>query len=234
MKKLNVSLAIILLSITGIATAQLGLTNDEIVKALKDALNIGADKAVSMLNKTDGYYADAAVKILLPAEAKNIYTNINRVPGGKAMLDKAVVAINRAAEDAAKEAKPIFVNAIKTITITDGINIVKGADNSATMYLQQKTYAPLTSVYSTKINTSLSKPLVGAVSANMAYDNLVKAYNTASLNGRLFARIKTGTLAQHVTQKALDGVFLKIADEEKKIRKDPMSRVTDLLKKVFG
>lgn len=234
MKTIRTSLALLFSSMAIFAFGQLGLSNDEIVKALKDALNIGADKAVSMLNKTDGYYADAAVKILLPPEAKNIYANINRVPGGKDMLEKAVKAINRAAEDAAQDAKPIFLNAIKTITITDGINIVKGQENSATMYLQQKTYAPLTAVYSSKINASLSKPLIGAVSANMAYDNLVKAYNTASFNGRLFAKINSGTLAQHVTQKALDGMFLKIADEEKRIRKDPLARVTDLLKKVFG
>src|SRR5574343_2054278 len=126
MKTIRTSLALLFSSIAVFAFGQLGLANDEIVKALKDALNIGADKAVSMLNKTDGYYADAAVKILLHPEAKNIYANINRVPGGRDMLEKAVKAINRAAEDAAQDAKPIFLNAIKTITIKDGINIVKG------------------------------------------------------------------------------------------------------------
>lgn len=210
------------------------LTNEEIIDGLKTALSVGTDTSVTTLNKLDGYYKDDIVKILLPDEANVIYDNISKIPGGTALLEETVKTINRAAEDAAIEAKPIFINAITGITIADGLSILKGSDTAATAYLKEKTFTGLYNAFQPKIDVSLSKEIIGGVSANSAYSNLVDAYNTASLGGILFPKITTNSLSEHVTNKALVGLFIKVADEEKAIRTDPIARVTDILKKVFG
>ncbi|MFN9115705.1 MAG: DUF4197 domain-containing protein [Bacteroidota bacterium] len=211
-----------------------GLSNEEIIEGLKSALNVGTDTSVTILNKVNGYFLDETVKILLPPEAQAIYTNIGKVPGGSLLLDETIRSMNRAAEDAAVEAKPIFVDAITGITIEDGLGILNGNEDAATQYLKGKTFNSLTAAFSPKINTSLSKELIPGLSANSAYTNLVSAYNTASLDGLLFPKITNTNLADHVTKKALDGLFLKVALEEKDIRNDPLARVNDILKKVFG
>jgi len=211
-----------------------GITNDQAIAGLKDALKVGTDTAVSILNKPDGFFKDEAVKILLPPEAQNVQKNISKIPGGQAMLDKTILAMNRAAEDAAKDAAPIFKNAITSMSVTDGMNIVKGADNAATSYLKDKTYSPLKDAFKPKIQTSLSKPLVMGVSAESSYKELIDAYNKASLNGMLFEKVNNNSLSDYVTTKGLDGLFLKVADQEKMIRKNPVAQVTDILKKVFG
>jgi len=210
-----------------------GLTNEEVIEGLKSALSVGTDTSVSILNKLDGYYKDDMVKILLPDDAKAIYDNINKVPLGPILLEETVKSLNRAAEDAATEAKPIFIDAITGISISDGLSILNGADTAATFYLKDKTFTPLFNAFQPKIDASLSKDLIGGVSANSAYNNLVSAYNTASLNGILFSKISTNSLSSHVTNKALTGLFIKVADEEKAIRTDPLARVNDILKKVF-
>jgi hypothetical protein len=214
------------------------LTNEEVIQGLKQALNVGTDTSVSVLNKLDGYFKDEAVKILLPPEALVMYQNLSKIPGGGAvvgaLMDKTIMAMNRAAEDAAKEAKPIFVDAITDMTITDGFNILNGPDTAATDYLKGKTYNPLFSAFQPKINVSLSKPLVAGLSAEETYSNLIDAYNTASVNGFLFDKVTTNSLSEHVTTKGLNGLFLKVSEQEKNIRKDPLAQVTDLLKKVFG
>lgn len=214
--------------------ANTGLTNEEVIEGLKSALTVGTDTSVTVLNKLDGFYKDDIVKILLPEEAKNIYDNINKVPGGEFLLEETIKTLNRAAEDAAVEAKPIFINAITGITITDGLSILNGTDTAATSYLKEKTFSALYSAFQPKIDASLSKDLIGGVSANSAYSNLVSTYNTASLNGILFPKISGNSLSSHVTNKALTGLFIKVADEEKAIRTDPLARVNDILKKVFG
>lgn len=211
-----------------------GLSNEEVIAGLREALNVGTDTSVRVLNKVDGYFRDEAVKILLPPEAVEVYNNITRIPGGQALLDNTILAMNRAAEDAASEAKPIFINAITGITIGDGFSILNGPDTAATSYLRGKTYDSLYLRFQPKINTSLSKPLVLGLSAESTYATLINAYNNASLNGLLWDKIETNSLSAHVTRKGLDGVFLKVADQEKKIRLDPLAQVTDLLKKVFG
>jgi hypothetical protein len=210
------------------------LSTEEIIAGLKSALNVGTDTSVSLLNKQDGYYQDLAVKILLPPEAQVIYTKISEIPFGNELLEETILKLNRAAEDAAIEAKPIFINAITGITITDGLSILNGNDSAATSYLKTRTFTPLTDAFQPKIDAALGKKIIGDVSASSAYDKLVSAYNTASLNGLLFERITTNTLSEHVTKRALDGLFLKVAEEEKAIRHDPIARVTDILKKVFG
>jgi hypothetical protein len=205
---------------------------------LREALNVGTDTSVTVLNKVDGYFRDEAVKILLPTEAQVMYANISKVPGLSELIlplmDNTILAMNRAAEDAATEAKPIFVNAIKGITISDGFTILNGSDTSATTYLRGETYDSLFQKFQPKIDASLVKPLVAGVSAQSIYSSLISAYNNASLNGLLFDKVATNSLSTHVTQKGLNGLFLKVADQEKQIRKDPIAQVTELLKKVFG
>lgn len=212
----------------------LGLTNEEVVTGLKAALKVGTDTSVTTLSAVDGYLKDEAVKILLPAEAQPVYNVLNSIPGGNLLLDNAITAINRAAEDAAPEATDIFVDAITGITIADGFSILNGGDTAATVYLQDKTFTPLTNLFAPKIKTSLSKPLFLGVSAEKSYSDLINAYNTASLGGILFPEIKTNSLSEHVTQKALNGLFLKVSEEERKIRRDPLHQVSDILKRVFG
>jgi hypothetical protein len=214
------------------------LSNDEVIAGLKEALNVGTDTSVTILHKLDGYFLDETVKILLPEEAQVMYANLTKVPLAseaiKALMDQTVLAMNRAAEDAASEAKPIFISAIKGITIGDGFTILKGADTAATTYLRGKTYDSLYITFQPKIDVSLNKPLVAGISAQSAYSNLITLYNNASVNGLLYDQITTNSLSEHVTRKGLNGLFLKVAVQEKNIRKDPIAQVTDLLKKVFG
>lgn len=211
-----------------------GLSNEEVVEGLKSALTVGSDTSVNTLNATDGYFGDEAVKIFLPDEAAKLVDNISKVPGLDLLVNEAVKAINRSAEDAAIEAKPIFVDAITNITIADGFSILNGLDDAATSYLKTNTETQLIAAFAPKIGVSLNKKLVGNVSAESAYASLINTYNQASLNGVLFAKIESNTLAEHTTQKALDGLFLKVSDEEFKIRNDLSHRVNDILKKVFG
>lgn len=212
----------------------LGLSNDEVVLGLKEALQVGTDTSVSNLSVADGYYKDQFVKILLPKEAEPVYNVLTSIPGGQILLDNAVLAINRAAEDAAPEAKSIFISAITGISIADGFTLLKGGDTAATVYLSSKTRLPLTDLFKPKIQTSLSKPLLLNTSAEKAYSDLINAYNNASLGGILWPQIKTNSLSQHVTEKALDGLFVKVGDEERKIRRDPLHRVSEILQRVFG
>jgi hypothetical protein len=210
-----------------------GLTNEEITQGLKEALTVGTDTSVTVLSKTDGYYMDQAVKIFLPEEAQAIYSAIDKIPGGNVLLENTILSINRAAEDAAPGAKQILWNAVTGMTIIDGLTILNGADSAATTYLKGKTFDSLFVLFEPKIKQSLSKQFVGSVSAESAYTDLVNAYNTASLNGILWDQIKTNSLSKHVTQKGLDGLFLKVAVEEKLIRENPLHRISEILKKVF-
>lgn len=211
-----------------------GLTNEEIVKGLRKALEVGTDTAVTRLSITDGYYKDNIVKILLPPEAAPIFDNLSKIPGGDQLVENTIMAINRAAEDAAPEATDIFVSAITNITIGDGLDILNGNDSAATSFLKKGTYTPLQDAFAPKINTSLGKPLVLGASAASLYSDLVSTYNTASLNGILFPKITQNTLGEYVTAKALDGLFVKVAVEEGKIRNDVNHRVSDILERVFG
>lgn len=215
-------------------TAKDVLTNDEIIKGLKEALSKGTDFAVSSLNVKDGYFADQALKILLPKEAQPIYEKLEKIPVIDGILEDAVLSVNRAAEDAASEAKPIFLQAIKEMTIQDGMGILKGSDTAATHYLREKTFEKLYNAFKPKIQASLDKKYVGNVSAEGTYAKAIDTYNTASLKGVLWERIENNSLAEHTTRKALQGLFVKVKEEEKAIRLDPVHRVTDILKRVFG
>lgn len=213
------------------------LTEQEVISGLKEALVIGAKNSSGRLSLTDGYYRDIAVKILLPDEAKIIIDNISKIPGGEALIEDVILRINRAAEDAAKEVAPIFVSAITGMTVADGFAILRGADNAATDYLKQNTYNELFSLYKPKIAVSTGKKIVAGISTRESWETLTGKWNNiaGTTAGRL-AGLHTvnSDLDDFLARKALDGLFLKVADEEYKIRKDVSARVTELLRKVFG
>lgn len=187
-------------------------------------MKVGTDTAVTRLNVADGFYKDEAVKIFLPEEAQVVYDYLSYLPTD--LVEQNILAINRAAEDAAKEATPIFVNAITDLTIQDGFDILHGDDTAATTYLKGKTYQQLYDAFKPKIDISLNKELVLGISAEDMYSKLINTYNLASLNGFLFDEITSNSLSEHTTNRALRGLFMKVADEETLIREDPAHRVT--------
>jgi hypothetical protein len=199
-----------------------GLSNDDIVNGLKEALRVGTDSSAKKLSKVDGFFGDAAIKILMPDEAKKVESSL-RSMGMGSLVDKAILSMNRAAEDAASGVGNIFWNSIKTMSVSDGIGILRGGDFAATDYLKKTTTAELTQKFKPVIEASLTK-----VDATKYWKEVFSKYN-------MFASKKVETdLTAYVTEKALSGLFYNIGLEEQKIRKDPAAQVTDLLKKVFG
>ena len=215
----------------------LPLTNAEVVAGLKEALTVGTDSTVAHLSAIDGYLKDQAIKILLPPEAKSITDHISKLPGGAKLVDDVIVRINRAAEDAAKGAKPIFVNSVKEMTFTDALSILKGPSNAATQYFKQKTSAQLAELYRPKIRESLNKSLVAGISTQQSWNELTNQWNKVanSAVGKI-AGLKAVDvkLEDYLLQQALNGLFLKIEEREKDIRTNANARVTVLLKRVFG
>ncbi len=274
-KILQFSIFIILISFYSCDILDSGSSNSgpNIAEGLKEALRVGTDTAVSRLAKTDGYLKDQAVKILLPPEiqqqiesfkainidifglasftGEEIYTlgiptlGINSLSG---LEENLITGINRAAESAANEAGPIFVDAITGITIADANNILFGADNAATVYLKDNTFSALFNTYEPKIDQAINQVKVGEISVEDVYNNFVTEYNTI-----LSTNIPTGLfqsqaladvagltlleepdLSSFATNKGLDGLFIKIEEEEGRIRENPLNRVTELLQDVFG
>lgn len=199
-----------------------GLTTNEIVNGLKEALKVGTDQSTARLSNVDGFLKNAAVKILLPEEVVKVENTLRNIGLGS-VVDNAVTSLNRAAEDAAKQAAPIFKNAITSMSITDALGILRGGKTAATDYLKAKTTAQLISSFKPVIANSLDK-----VSATKYWTQLTSAYNQFSAN-----KINTD-LSAYVTEKALQGIFLQVAEEEAKIRENPVARTTEILKKVFG
>ena len=198
------------------------LSTEEIASGLKEALNKGVNEGTTKLSAIDGFFKDAAIKILMPPDAQKVEKTLRNMGLGQ-QVDDAILTMNRAAEDAAKSAAPIFVDAIKSMSIEDAWGILKGGDSAATKYLRTKTTASLTAAFKPVIDQSLEK--TGAT----------KYWNTMFSNYNKFALNKINPdLSAYVTEKALSGIFYQIALEEMKIRKDPVARTTDLLKKVFG
>jgi hypothetical protein len=213
------------------------LTEEEVVNGLKEALITGAKNSSGILSAENGYYGDAAVKILLPDEAKVIVDNISKIPGGDKLVEDVVLRINRAAEDAAKEAAPVFTNSIRQMTVKDGFNILRGADNAATTYLRSTTYTELYSLYKPKIQASTEKDIVGNVSTMDSWTALTGKWNSLanSMAGKLANLKPVNTdLNDYLTNKALNGIFMKVEAEELKIRKDVSARISPLLQRVFG
>jgi hypothetical protein len=213
------------------------LTADEVARGLKEALKVGTDSAVVRLSKTNGYYLDNLVKINLPPQTAQVIEYAQKVPGLDKLIADVVVQINRSAEDAVKEAAPIFKSAITQMTIADAFGILNGADTTATHYLRDKTYDQLFSLYQPVMLKSLNKPIVANVSAQKSWNELTSKWNTFanSLPGKLLkVNAINVNLDEYVTQQALSGLFVKVGHEEKKIRTDVNARVTTLLKRVFG
>ncbi|TKK66927.1 DUF4197 domain-containing protein [Ilyomonas limi] len=200
------------------------LSTTEIANGLKEALNKGVETGTSKLSAVDGFFKDAAIKILLPPEAQKVEKTL-RSAGFDKPVDEAILSMNRAAEDAAKSAAPIFLNAIKQMTINDAVGILKGRDSAATTYLRTKSTAALTEAFKPIISTSLEK-----VDATKYWNTVFTTYNKLP-----FATSKVNPdLTAYVTDKALAGIFHEIALQEMQIRQNPAARTTDLLKKVFG
>lgn len=201
-----------------------GVSESEAGAGIKEALGQGLSKAVLQLNKEDGFFKDAFYKILLPPEAKKI-ENTLRDLGMNKMVDKAILQINRAAEDAAGTAKPVFVDAIKEMTISDAIGLVKNGDTSATHFFREKTTAKLIAAFQPVIAASLDK-----LEATRYYGDMVNTYN----NFPTTIKKLNPDLKGYVTQRATDALFDLVAKEERNIRQNLAARTSDLLKKVFS
>jgi len=203
-----------------------GLSNEDVIAGLKQALEIGAEQAASLSSKADGFYKNDLIKIPFPEDAIKVKETAEQYGLG-GQVEKFEMTLNRAAEEAAKQAAPIFVNAIKGMTVADGFAILKGGDEAATNYLKEKTTAQLRIQFGPKVATAIE-----TVELTKFWEPLISKYNTVTMF--------TGgdqinpDLQDYITQKAIDGLFVHVAQEELKIRENPQARVTDLLQKVFG
>jgi len=200
-----------------------GLSADDIAGGLKEALLKGAQTGTAKLSSPGGFLENVALKIIMPPEAQKIEATLRKL-GFNQLVDDMIVSMNRAAEDACKTAIPIFTTAIKEMTITDGINILRGSDTSATFYLKTKTNTALTQSFSPIIKTSLDK-----VNATKYWEKIITTYNSVPLIGKKM----NPDLVAYVTEKSLSGIYTEIATQEKDIRANPAARTTDLLRKVF-
>lgn len=198
------------------------LSNADVVQGLKEALRVGTDSSTYHLGLLNGFYKDDMIKILMPPEAQKVEKTLRDVGLGS-VVDKAVLSMNRSAEDATKYVGTIFVNAIKQMTIQDALGILKGGDRAATDYLKRTTTAQLTAAFKPIVFKSLQ-----FTDATKYWKDVFTTYNRFSNNP-----VNTD-LTDYVTGKTLDGLFYHIGLQEQAIRKDPAERVTDILKKVFA
>ena len=201
-----------------------GFTEAEAADGIKEALGQGLTKATLQLNNTDGFFKDAFYKILLPPDAKKIENTLRDIGLGS-MVDKAILQINRGAEDAAGYAKPIFIDAIKNMSLSDAIGLVRNGDTSATHFFREKTTEKLIAAFTPVIKSSLDK-----VNGTKYYGDIVTKYNSFPTT---FKKINPD-LTGFVTAKATEALFDLVAKEEKNIRNNFAARTTDLLRKVFG
>ena len=199
------------------------LSNDEIIEGLREALTVGSNNASKAAAAVDGYYKNPKLYIPFPSEAKKMEQML-RSFGQEKLVNDFLLSLNRAAEDAAKEAAPIFVNAVKGMSIADGLSILKGNDDAATQYLKQNTQALLVEKFKPIVENSLQK-----VSATKYWEQLVLVYNKIPMVEKM-----NPNLSEYATQKAIDGIFIVVAEEELQIRKNPAARVSAILKKVFN
>jgi hypothetical protein len=200
-----------------------GPTDEKIGSGLREALQVGTENAVKSTGRPDGYYANQAIKILLPAKLKTMEQGL-RIMGKGPAVDQFVLSMNRAAEQAAPLAKPIFLDAVKQMTFDDARKILSGGDTAATDYFKLKTSDKLATAY---------KP---AADKAMADTGVERQYNKllGSAPALPFGKPDSLDINHYVVTKSLDGLFLVLGQEERKIRKDPAAQVTPLLKQVFG
>ncbi len=208
------------------------VNNLDATSGLREALTSGVVNALLKSGKNDGYFGNELIKIAFPPEAQQVIGVVERVGGaqGKRLIDTLVKKLNRAAEDAANnpQTKQIFVDAIKNMTLTDGLTVLRGDSVAATTYLKGQTLAPLTNLYSPIVKQSMDKAGV-----QNAWTQIAQAYNGM----RFFmqgSKAMPEDISQYVTQRAIEGLFTMVGREEAQIRKNPVARTTDLLKKVFG
>ena len=200
-----------------------GLTESKIIDGLKEALQLGTGNAVQTVSQVGGYYNNAKIRIPLPGSIQKVETLV-RAAGFASEVDAFELSMNHAAEKAAPEAKSIFWDAVKQMNVTDARKILEGSDNAATLYFKDKTYGRLSEIFKPIVHKSMS-----AVGVTEKYQELDQ-----KMAGVPFVGSKMFDLDQYVNDKALDGLFVMVAEEEKKIRQNPAARVTDLLKEVFG
>lgn len=198
-------------------------TTEEVAAGLKEALVKGISTGADLVSKTDGYFKNPEIKIPFPPDVKKVEERLRQIGLGNE-VDKFVMTLNRGAEEAAKEAKPIFVTAIKSMTVQDAWGILRGNDDAATQYLKRTTSSALKDKFKPVIKEALNK-----VNATRYYGELVTRYNQLPLVQKV-----NPDLEDYATEKAMEGLFLMIAKEEKNIRENPLARTTELLKKVFG
>lgn len=226
-------LAAVMLSVSLFSCAELGnlgaaiptsITETEAAQGIREALDQGVGRGITLLNKQDGFFGSQAYKLFLPAEAQRIENTLRQLGMGS-MVDRAILQINRAAEDAVGYARPIFLDAIREMTIADAINIIRGPKDAATQYFRQKTTDKLIAAFSPTIKSSLDK-----FSATKYYGEVINTYNNfpATLNKL------NPDLPSYVVNKAVTALFDQIGQEEANIRANPVARTTEILKKVFG
>ncbi|HEU4573953.1 MAG TPA: DUF4197 domain-containing protein [Chitinophagaceae bacterium] len=201
-----------------------GVTEAEAAQGIREALSQGVTQGVGFLNKTDGFFGNQAYKLFLPPDAQKIENTLRSLGMGN-MVDKAILQINRAAEDAVGYATPIFADAIKQMTIVDALNIIRGPKDAATQYFREKTTAKLVAAFTPSVKGSLDK-----LNATKYYTDVVNTYNNFPTT---FNKINPD-LTSYVVGKAVDALFDRVAKEEANIRENPVARTTEILKKVFG
>jgi hypothetical protein len=202
------------------------LTNDEVISGLKEALQLGIKNSVNLTSITDGFLKNDSIRLPFPPDAIKVREKAIEL-GLSGKVNDFETTLNRAAEEATKEALPIFADAIKNMTVQDGFTILNGGDGAATKFLKDNTSAKLIEAFSPKVKSATSK-----VELTKYWNPIISKYNSAmTLTG---GQKLDPDLDAYITQKAIDGLFYMVAKEENKIRKDPMARVTDLLAKVFG
>ena len=199
------------------------LTNSDIASGLKEALRVGVSKGATQASQLDGYFKNPLLKIAFPPEAQKVATKLRQL-GFNQQVDQFELSLNRAAEDAAKKAAPVFVKAITSMSIQDAVGILGGSNDAATQYLRRTSGQQLVTEFTPIIDSTLTKN-----NATRYYSSLVTTYNKIP-----FVQKVNPNLTQYATGKAVDGLFVLVAQEETKIRENPAARVTDLLKRVFS
>ena len=205
-----------------VLTQNTPLTTDEVARGLKEALSVGSNNAGATASKVDAYYKNPSLFIPFPPEAAKVASTLRNLGLGS-KVDEFEKSLNRAAELAAKEAAPIFLNAVKSMSINDAMGILKGANDAATSYLKKTTNAQLVQKFNPIVSNALQK-----VSATKYWSDIITTYNKVPGVTKM-----NPSLTDYATGKSIDGLFVLVAGEELKIRQDPAARVTDLLKKVF-
>jgi hypothetical protein len=200
------------------------ITHAEAAQGIREALDQGVGRGINLLNKEDGFFGNQAYKLFLPQEAVKIENTLRQIGMGS-LVDKAILQINRSAEDAVGYARPIFLDAIKEMTIADAINIIKGPKDAATQYFREKTTSKLIAAFTPIIKGSLDK-----FSATKYYGDMISTYN----NFPTTMNKLNPDLPSYVVDKAVSALFDQVAQEEANIRANPVARTTDILKKVFG